>query len=147
MISRHPLTLPCCLSTNSLSDRFLPCRLFQRIRPTCIDSELSSSASSNASIFHASAFEVSLDELNDSLVFYILPQQLKQNFANDRVFDTVELFLQGLIQKGEAIRRLHFEQPKFQIALRTQEAIDKYLHFQGSKSLASKKIRRDIVRV
>ena len=55
--------------------------------------------------------------------------------ANDRVFDTVELFLQGLIQKGEAIRRLHFEQPKFQIALRTQEAIDKYLHFQGSKSL------------
>lgn len=55
--------------------------------------------------------------------------------ANDRVFDTVELFLQGLIQKGEAIRRLRFEQPNVQIALRTQEVIAKYLHFQGSKSL------------
>ena len=55
--------------------------------------------------------------------------------ANDRVFDTIELFLQGLIQKGEAIRRLRFEQPNVQIALRTQEVIDRYLHFQGSRSL------------
>ena len=55
--------------------------------------------------------------------------------ANDRVFDTVELFLQGLIQKKEAIRRLRFEQPNVQIALRTQDVIERYLHFQGSRQL------------
>lgn len=35
--------------------------------------------------------------------------------------------------KTEAISRLRYEKPNLQICLRSQEAIDKYLHFEGSK--------------
>lgn len=36
--------------------------------------------------------------------------------ANDKVFNTVELFFDGLIDQREAIRRLRYEKPNFQIA-------------------------------
>lgn len=55
--------------------------------------------------------------------------------ANDKVFNTVELFFDGLIDKNEAIKRLRYEQPNLQIAFRTQSVIDKYLHFEGSDHL------------
>ena len=55
--------------------------------------------------------------------------------ANDKVFNTVELYFDGLIDKGEAIRRLRFERPNDQICLRTQRVIDRYLHFEGSEHL------------
>ena len=55
--------------------------------------------------------------------------------ANDKVFNTVELFFDGLIDKTEAISRLRYEKPNLQICLRSQEAIDKYLHFEGSKQV------------
>lgn len=54
--------------------------------------------------------------------------------ANDKVFNTVELYFDGLIDKAEAIKRLKYEKPNFQIAFRTQEAIEQYLHFEGVKS-------------
>ena len=53
--------------------------------------------------------------------------------ANDRVFNTVELFYDGLIEKGEAIKRLRYEKPNFQIAFRSQEVMDQYLHFERSE--------------
>lgn len=53
--------------------------------------------------------------------------------ANDRVFNTVELYFDGLIDKGEAIRRLRYEKPNWQVCLRTQRAIDGYLRFEGSE--------------
>ncbi len=52
--------------------------------------------------------------------------------ANDKVFDTVELFFAGLIDKSAALGRLQFQQPNYQICLRTQTVIDQYLHFIGS---------------
>lgn len=52
--------------------------------------------------------------------------------ANDKVFNTVELFFEGLIDKNEAIKRLRFEKPNHQICFRTQEAIDRCLRFEGS---------------
>ncbi len=55
--------------------------------------------------------------------------------ANDRVFDTVELYFEGIISKRDAIGRLAFEKPNFQICLRTQKAIDEYLVFERSYSL------------
>ena len=55
--------------------------------------------------------------------------------ANDKVFNTVELFFDGLIDKTEAIRRLRYEKPNLQVCLRAQEAIDKYLHFEGSEQV------------
>lgn len=55
--------------------------------------------------------------------------------ANDKVFNTVELFFDGLIDKTEAISQLRYEKPNLQTCLRSQEAIDKYLHFEGSKQV------------
>ena len=55
--------------------------------------------------------------------------------ANDKVFDTVELFFEGLIDKKEAIRHLRYEKPNMQICIRTQDAIDHYLLFQESERI------------
>lgn len=52
--------------------------------------------------------------------------------ANDRVFNTVELFFDGLIDKGEAISRLRYEKPNLQICFRTEKALE-LLHFEGSE--------------
>ena len=42
--------------------------------------------------------------------------------ANDKVFNTVELFFDGLIDKAEAIKRLRYEKPNVQICFRTERA-------------------------
>lgn len=55
--------------------------------------------------------------------------------ANDRVFDTIELFFDGLIDKVVALQRLQYHQPNYQICIRTQVIIDRYLHFMGSKTI------------
>jgi hypothetical protein len=55
--------------------------------------------------------------------------------ANDKVFNTVELYFDGLIDKSEAIKRLRYEKPNYQIAFRSQKVIDGYLHFERSESL------------
>lgn len=51
--------------------------------------------------------------------------------ANDKVFNTVELFFDGLIDKSEAIKRLRYEKPNLQVCLRTASAI-KNLRFMRS---------------
>ena len=51
--------------------------------------------------------------------------------ANDKVFNTVELFFEGLIDKKEAINRLRYEKPNLQICFRSEEAIN-CLMFEGS---------------
>ena len=55
--------------------------------------------------------------------------------ANDKVFNTVELYFDHLIDKQEAIRRLRYEKPNLQICLRTQRALDGYLHYEGSERI------------
>ena len=54
--------------------------------------------------------------------------------ANDKVFNTVELFFDGLIDKQEAIRRLRYEKPNLQICFRTEKALA-MLHFEGSETI------------
>ena len=51
---------------------------------------------------------------------------------NDKVFNTVELFFDGLIDKKEAIERLRYEKPNLQICFRTEKALE-FLHFEGSE--------------
>ena len=53
---------------------------------------------------------------------------------NDRVFNTVELFFDGLIDKTEAIKRLRYEKPNLQIAFRTEAALA-FLKFERSEVL------------
>ena len=52
--------------------------------------------------------------------------------ANDKVFNTVELFFDGLIDKKEAIERLRYEKPNLQICFRTEKALE-FLHFERSE--------------
>lgn len=55
--------------------------------------------------------------------------------ANDKVFNTIELYFDGLIDKHEAIQRLKYEKPNLQICFRNQKVIDKYIHYEGSEKL------------
>jgi hypothetical protein len=52
--------------------------------------------------------------------------------ANDKVFNTIERYLDRLIDKAEAIKRLRYEKPNLQVCFRSRKAIDEYLHFEGS---------------
>ena len=54
--------------------------------------------------------------------------------ANDKVFNTVELFFDNLIDKTEAIRRLKYEKPNMQLCFRTEKALS-LLHFERSVKL------------
>lgn len=55
--------------------------------------------------------------------------------ANDKVFNTVELYFDGLIDKIETIRRLQYEKPNLQICFRTETVLNKYLHFERSEEV------------
>lgn len=44
--------------------------------------------------------------------------------ANDKVFNTVELYFDGLIDKKEAIKRLSYEKPNWQFCFRTEKALN-----------------------
>lgn len=51
--------------------------------------------------------------------------------ANDKVFNTVELYFDHLIDKKEAINRLKYEKPNMQICFRTISALET-LCYEGS---------------
>ena len=54
--------------------------------------------------------------------------------ANDKVFNTVELYFDGLIDKAEAISRLRYEKPNLQLCFRTEAALA-MLRFEGSEQV------------
>ena len=53
--------------------------------------------------------------------------------AKDKVFNTIELFFDGLIDKTEAIKRLKYEKPNLQICFRTQRALECLFFERGEK--------------
>ena len=53
--------------------------------------------------------------------------------ANDKVFNTVELFFDGLIDKKQAIKRLHYEKPNLQLCFRTQKAINRLTFIKAER--------------
>ena len=55
--------------------------------------------------------------------------------ANDKVFNTVELYFDQLIDKREALKRLRYEKPSIQVCIRSQQVLDHYLLFEGSEVL------------
>lgn len=55
--------------------------------------------------------------------------------ADDRVFNTIELYEDNLITKSEALARLIYEKPNLQIAFRTDTAIHAYLSFLRSEEV------------
>ena len=55
--------------------------------------------------------------------------------ANDRVIDTVENFMAGLIDEDTALGLLAQHQPNHQICIIKQEIVDKYLRFIDSNQV------------
>lgn len=54
---------------------------------------------------------------------------IEGGIANDRIFNTIELYDAGLISKDEALERLKYEKPNNQICIISQQIADDYLHF------------------
>jgi len=55
--------------------------------------------------------------------------------ANDKVFDTLQLYFDNYISADEAIGRLRYNKPNFQYCFKTQFLIDQFLHFRDSEVL------------
>ena len=55
--------------------------------------------------------------------------------ANDRVVDTINLYMAGLMDRGTALRRLSEHQPNNQICLLNQGITDKYLIFDETEEI------------
>ena len=53
--------------------------------------------------------------------------------ANDKVFNTIQLFLDGLIDKEESLKRLRYDKPNMQYCFCNQKMINKYLRFVSSE--------------
>ena len=49
--------------------------------------------------------------------------------ANDKVFNTVDLYFAGIITKDEALGRLKYEKPNHQICILNEKLIAHHLHF------------------
>lgn len=50
--------------------------------------------------------------------------------ADDKVFDTINLFFDGFIKKDEALRRLVYEKPNVQYCIRTDSMIKQCITFK-----------------
>jgi hypothetical protein len=55
--------------------------------------------------------------------------------ANDRVIDTIRLYMDGLMDLQTALRRLSLHQPNNQICLLNQNLTDQYLTYDGTEEL------------
>ena len=55
--------------------------------------------------------------------------------ANDRVYDTINLYFEHLINRDEALERLKYYCPSYQICIKRQELMDRFLTFTGSEEL------------
>ncbi|MCL2232194.1 MAG: DUF3990 domain-containing protein [Treponema sp.] len=55
--------------------------------------------------------------------------------ANDDVFNTLDLYFRGFIEREEALKRLRYEKPNIQYCFKTQTVMDKYLKYKGKNTL------------
>ena len=55
--------------------------------------------------------------------------------VNDRVIDTVNLYMAGLMDLDTALARLSEHQPNNQMCLLNQEIVDKHLTFNGTEAI------------
>lgn len=60
---------------------------------------------------------------------------IEGGIANDRIFNTLELYMSGLISTEETLQRLAYEKPNNQICILNQDIVDKYLHFETAKEV------------
>lgn len=56
---------------------------------------------------------------------------IEGGIANDKVFNTIELYFQNLIDKNTALSRLKYEKPNNQICIINQNILDSVLNFES----------------
>ena len=49
--------------------------------------------------------------------------------ADDKVFETLQLYFDGVVNAAEAIKRLRYNKPNYQYCFKNQKLIDEYLHY------------------
>lgn len=55
--------------------------------------------------------------------------------ANDKVFNTIELYEDGLISKEEALGKLRYHKPNWQMCIRNQQILEEFLEFNRSEEM------------
>ena len=55
--------------------------------------------------------------------------------ANDRIIDTINLYIAGLMDYDKALKRLSEHQPNNQICILNQTIIDNYLTYNGTRNI------------
>ena len=65
---------------------------------------------------------------------------IEGGIANDRVFNTIELYEANLISKEEALDRLKYEKPNNQICILNQEIVDNHLQFIESVNIGKEEL-------
>ncbi|MBR5645485.1 MAG: DUF3990 domain-containing protein [Treponema sp.] len=63
---------------------------------------------------------------------YLKYDIIEGGIANDKVFNTVELYFTDLIDKSTALQRLKFEKPNNQICFINQKVLETVLKFESS---------------
>ncbi|MBQ9494740.1 MAG: DUF3990 domain-containing protein [Treponema sp.] len=77
-------------------------------------------------------FIISCRKGNDDFLKYDI---IEGGIANDKVFNTIELYFDNLIDKRETLKRLSFEKPNNQICFISQDVADNLLHFECAKEV------------
>ena len=54
---------------------------------------------------------------------------IEGGIADDRVFDTVDLYLQGVYFREQALDQLRWKEPNFQMCIASQKVLDAHLRF------------------
>lgn len=60
---------------------------------------------------------------------------IEGGIADDKVFNTVDLYFSGIITKEQALDQLKYKQPNHQLCITSQELLDHHLHFIDSHNL------------
>lgn len=86
------------------------------------------------------------DSYNEEWLLFILENRTGNNaakdydyieggVANDRVIDTINLYMAGLIDLQSALNELSKHQPNNQICILNQELLEKYLIYDGTEEI------------
>ena len=78
----------------------------------------------------------------ESLVNFARFDLVEGGIANDRIFNTIELYSSNLISREETLQRLQYEKPNNQICILSQAVADTYLHFVESSVIVTEEPTR-----
>lgn len=74
-------------------------------------------------------------QCRDGSSIYLEYDMIIGGIADDRVYNTIELYQEKLINKEEALKRLKYYKPNEQICIVNQEIINKHLNFRNAEVL------------